>query len=456
MTAQLANLWRWVQGLYSRYSRFALRRPVVCLWVLLAICVPAMVLDAQFFQSIRTGLQDLLPANAASVKSIDAIHARLGGESHLTVIAQSDDPARNRSFIKELGQDLTARHLPVIRLVQWNVDEERRWVSDHGAMLLPQDDFDRLASLLDAEIHSQKARHNPLAFDLGGDSASAADPADQAKWDELEAELEKSGKAHDRFPNGYFETPDGKTVVMLIWLQGSELELGPAESLQNAVAAEVKTLLPRYPGIRIAYNGEVPNVIEEHYAILQDLSISSLLVFVLVGALIVFYFRSLRAVLAVVFALLPGLACTFAVGRLTSGSLNSNSVFLGSIIAGNGINYPLILLAYFRISPRSLSPAGAYLPGRATGPARHARCGRDRFGCLCRPGGRPLSRVLGVRLAGRLRDAHDLGLLLSHDADRDWPLPPASTRADGAIQDGSSFIASMRAAPVRAQPRRSS
>jgi predicted RND superfamily exporter protein len=361
MRVKRSRLWPWFEGSYARYSRFTLRHPLSCLGLLLLVCVPAFVLDARFFGSIRTGLQDLLPADAPSVRSMDAIHARLGGESHLTVIAQSDDAVRNRAFIKELAGSLDALKLPVIRLIQWNVDEERHWIADHAALLMPRADFDHLSERLDSEVHAQKLRRNPLALDLGDSPEAAGGPSNSAQWQDLEDQLDKSGKSQDRFPNGTIETPDGHTVVMLIWLRGSELELGPAETLEKAVAAQVGKLLPRYPGLKTAYNGEVPNLIEEHYAILQDLSLSSLLVFVLVGALIVFYFRSLRAVLAVVFALVPGLACTFAVGRLTSGSLNSNSVFLGSIIAGNGINYPLILLAYFQISPRALPRGAAYL-----------------------------------------------------------------------------------------------
>ena len=357
MRNRLAEFSQSMEGLYARYARLVIRRPLISLLILSAICVPAVVLDVQFFQSIRTGLQDLLPADAPSVRSIDTIHARIGGESQLTVIAQSDDAMKNRAFIKELAQTLAAKHLPSIRYIQWNVDEERHWVTDHGALLMPQADFDRFSAQLDSAVHAAKAHNNPLAFD----DASTASPSHREQWERLRDDLEKSGKARDRFPNGYFETPDGRTVVMLIWLQGSELELGPAEALHKAVASEVRDLLPRYPGVRAAYNGEVQNVIEEHYAIVQDLSLSSLLVFVLVGALIVLYFRSLRAVLAVTFALVPGLAVTFAVGRLTSGSLNSNSVFLGSIIAGNGINYPLILLAYFRMCPQTLPPAEAFL-----------------------------------------------------------------------------------------------
>src|ERR1700674_4288559 len=49
--------------------------------------------------------------------------------------------------------------------------------------------------------------------------------------------------------------------------------------------------------------------------------------------------------------LVPGLVFAFGIGRLIAGHLNSNTAFLGSIIAGNGINYPLIFLAYYRTRP---------------------------------------------------------------------------------------------------------
>src|SRR5262249_23740880 len=43
----------------------------------------------------------------------------------------------------------------------------------------------------------------------------------------------------------------------------------------------------------------------------------------------------------------------------TVSHINSNTAFLGSIIAGNGINYPLLFLAYYRICPPSLPLAAA-------------------------------------------------------------------------------------------------
>jgi predicted RND superfamily exporter protein len=100
--------------------------------------------------------------------------------------------------------------------------------------------------------------------------------------------------------------------------------------------------------LQVEYTGDVAHLIEEHDAILSDLSISSVLVFLLVSTLIIAYFRSARGVLVVLAGVVPGLLFTFAVGHLLVGHLNSNTAFLGSIIAGNGINYPLLFLAYYR------------------------------------------------------------------------------------------------------------
>jgi predicted RND superfamily exporter protein len=324
------------------------------------VCLPAVVADVQFFGRVRTGIADLLPKNTPSVTAIDTIHARLGGQSHLTVIAQSDDPQVNQRFIDELAERLQAAKLPEVRSIQANVRREREWLKDHGALLASPSQFARLRDALDSAVHAEKRKRNALLFEE--DEA----PAQENRWTTISTDLDQEEHQQDRFPSGYLETPDGKTVVMLIWLKGSDVDLDPAARLLSAVKGEVSAILPHYPRPPlIAYNGEVPNIVDEHDAVLADLSFSSLLVFVLVGGLIVLYFRSVRSVLAVVASLLPGLVCTFAIGRVTVGSLNSSSAFLGSIIAGNGINYPLLLLAYYRSQPAARSRQSAYLEAAA-------------------------------------------------------------------------------------------
>ena len=313
-------------------------------------CLPAIALTVLFFSDVRAGLEELLPRSAPSVRALETLHEHLGGKANLVVIAQSDKPEDNRGFITALTEALVKRNPPEARSIQGSVSAERKWIRDHAPMLLSDAEFERAMGEVDDAIESATARANPAFVSLDD---KPEDPA--TTWRRIEAKFEEEGRARDRFPAGFLESEGGRTVVLIIWLEGSETELQPAERLLHAVKEEVAKLAPRFPmdptgksGIKIGYQGEVPNLIEEHDAILADLSISTLLVFAMVGMLIVGYFRSLRAVAVVSLGLVPGILLTFALGRLTVGHLNSNTAFLGSIILGNGINYPLLFLAYFR------------------------------------------------------------------------------------------------------------
>jgi hypothetical protein len=329
-----------VSALYRRYVTAVCAHPRRAALVMLVLCIAPAVLTVRFFSDIRAGLQELLPSNAPSVRALDEIHARLGGQSHVTVIAGSPDRAENRRFIDALAARITARKLPEVRSLQGNVAAERAWARARVPLLLPRDRFDHLIDSIDGWIKAAKLKANPLYVDL--------DDEDHGKPNGLET-LRKEAADADRFPGGYLEMPDGTLVVLVIWLEGSEVDMEPSSRLMAAIEAEVAALAPGFsPRLHVAYNGEVPNLLEEHDAILADLSLSTAIVVLLVGALIIAYFRSARGVAAVIGALFPGLLATFAIGRLTVHSINSNTAFLGSIIAGNGINYPLLLLAYYR------------------------------------------------------------------------------------------------------------
>ncbi len=335
---------------YGRYIAVVCARPDRAALALGLLCLPALLLSISFFSHIEAGLQELLPPTAPSVRALNTLHTLVGGKSHLAIIAQSKDPTANQQFISELTERLQAAKLPEVRSIEGNVKRERAWLTRRAPLLIPQSDFRRLVSRFDEAVRTETQRRNPLQLDLGEDER--APPVD---WTAVEKEFDQALASEDRFPKGFLETPDGTLVVAIIWLAGSEVDLGPSERLMAGVQREVVALSPRFPGVQVSYNGEVPNLVEEHAAILADLSISSLFVVVLVGAFISLYFRSLRAVLTVVLVLAPGLLFSFALGRLTVGGLNSNTAFLGTIIAGNGINYPLLFLAYYRAEPKELS-----------------------------------------------------------------------------------------------------
>src|SRR6185436_3244856 len=106
------------------------------------------------------------------------------------------------------------------------------------------------------------------------------------------------------------------------------VDMGPSTRLLDAVKREVdglRTEFPTHTGkvrdpvlpadnettLQVEYTNDVANLIEEHDAILSDLSISSVLVFLLVSLLIIAYFRSAQKVLMVLAKVVPELLFTF-------------------------------------------------------------------------------------------------------------------------------------------------
>ncbi len=336
-------------------------RPGVAALILGLVCAFPLFLTVQFFSDVRAGLTELLPHDAPAVVALEKLHDRLGGQARLIVVVESPDGDTNRRFVRELGNRLEARHLPEARLIQLGCHDECKWVRDHALLLLPGERFAEILGQAEGAVRHAKLEANPLFVDLGDDDA-----APPQSWKELDEKLNKEITANDRFPTGFYETPGGKRVVIMILLGGSETELDPSLNLLNHVKEEVAALRPNYPpGLVVAYTAEVANLVEEHAAILSDISLSSALVFLLVGGVILLYFRSVRGLVAVLFALVPGLIFTFAIGRLSVHHLNSNTAFLGSIIAGNGINYPLLFLAYYRSRPQDEPrPVAIYKGGR--------------------------------------------------------------------------------------------
>jgi len=133
----------------------------------------------------------------------------------------------------------------------------------------------------------------------------------------LRRRLEREREGADRFPDGFIASPDGRTVIVRLTMAAGDTDADAARTLVGLVRAEVDRLKPNYRrDLAVVFNGDVPGLIEEQQAVIEDVSLSSLLVMILVGALIVGYYRSVRALAVVGLGLLPGVAVTFALARL--------------------------------------------------------------------------------------------------------------------------------------------
>src|SRR5262249_35330404 len=164
-----------------------------------------------------------------------------------------------------------------------------------------------------------------------------------------------------QFRQGYYQTPDGRLLGMII----RPPEAGTGYSFQKAlwdrVKKEVSHLNPHAydPTMQVGYDGEVASIVEEQEALVADLASSTAVVLIFVLLALWIYYRRWGAIGAIVGSLACGCAVTFGIGYFLVGHLDANTAFLGSIVVGNGINVAIIVCARYVEERRDGLPVDA-------------------------------------------------------------------------------------------------
>ena len=283
----------------------------------------------------------LLPDRQPSVLALRKLTARKPSSAVIEIGVASSTPEATRRFASDLARALREK-LPPELLSEVDEDdaEIRRFIWEHRHLYAPVAD---LQTALDG-VQDVISRRGPFALDLD----DAPDPrAATPGLDELRGKLDKVRKDFEREP-GY--VGEGGKLRMLV-LRCRFGDTDPEKGLRTleAVRAIVAGLGPDRLAVpvEVGYAGDPVSGAREHDIVLNDVVKSTVLCLLLVSAAIFAYFRAVRAVLALCVTL--GIACctTFGFTWLWIGHLNTSTAFLGSVVAGNGINFGIILMARY-------------------------------------------------------------------------------------------------------------
>ena len=127
-------------------------------------------------------------------------------------------------------------------------------------------------------------------------------------------------------------------------------------------AADEKAAVKRYhPQMLVGFAGDIPNAKAEKESIVDEAIWATIVALVCVALGIVVYFRSVAALLIVLLPVAVGIGAAYAFATVHFGYVNTAGAFLGAIIVGNGINYPIVLLARYREFKKRMPPSEARL-----------------------------------------------------------------------------------------------
>ena len=334
--------------LFRRYIAFVARYPGLLLLGFLAITGLTLIPISQL--ELHTDLAELLPDDHPAVQALRRVGPRQISSTNLVVILESPDAAANRRLAEALRPDLTKLIGSVFSEIQWRPDTE---VPDYAAkwqwLYASLTDLGSAETLLDRLI---ARRTSPLVVDLEGDPEAEL-KALRTKLNQALPPRNDSTYFEFQPPNdpAYKHYPDKNLhyLGIMLWRRGDGLATTGDQQTISLVEKLIASKNPQqfHPQMSIEYSGGIAMAIDEHKAVQEDLTKATGVCVFLVLLAIYLYFRRV-AVLAVVGApAVLGVLLALAMSRYTIHYLNANTAFLISIILGNGINSPIILLARY-------------------------------------------------------------------------------------------------------------
>jgi predicted RND superfamily exporter protein len=325
-----------------------------------ALVVLASAYLIAFRLPIRADFAALLPSDTASVRDLARLERRVVAQDTVLVVVVSPDPARRAGAAAAIAA--RARELPASLVSQVEDDDAalRRFLREHRHLLVPLAELERARDALAERVRTAKLEANPFYVQLDDDAGDAEPGADlRREWREATARLDRSG----------FVARDGASQLVVVRSAFSRTDVARAEHLVSALRAIRADVLRAEPGTEIGIAGGVVSTLNQHAALRRGVILSALIAALLVPAVIVLFFRSAR-LFAILFAVtVVGTGAALGLAALTVGHLNAATAFLGAIVAGNGVNYGIFLIARYN-ALRPQHPPEAAMALAVAGTAR--------------------------------------------------------------------------------------
>ena len=335
----------------SRLTRWQSQRPWLFLVSGFALCAVATVGALQL--RLQTGFESLLPESRASVQELKRVSKLTSGISTVYVVLEAG-PGTPVSALRAAGDalvpELNALGAPWVGHAEDGVQASMAFLLPRAGLFLEQDRLQKIADDVEQKYARAVGSATGLFVDLEDDGAASADGGvAQIDFSELRQSLKGEGLDPDRYPDGYYQSHDGKALVVLVRskVANGDFDTG-IEALERIRGVVAKVDVTRFdPNIKVGYAGDLTTGVSEFKAINADLTEVGISGVVLIGAVVLLYYMRARMLGLLLLTMGVGVSWTFGVTQLTVGRLNIATGFLFSIIAGNGINFAIIYMARY-------------------------------------------------------------------------------------------------------------
>ncbi len=318
----------------------------------------------KLFSNLRTELEELLPTDSRSVLDLSSIQSRLESTNNLEIVIISSNKIASKKLVDDLALQLEKVPKSIVSSVEYKIDTILQFFQSRRALFIDNEDLLKIKNYIKAKVHYESQLYNPLTF---LENLSLKEP--KLNFDLFQRKYSSRTDNYTHFPGGYYASADERIRVVVVNLPANAGGISSAKRLRATVDSIILGLNPKNysSDLEIHFTGGVQDLLEEHEALIEDLTLSTIVVCLLVGLAMLIYFKSVISTASLIFSLMVGVIWTFGLGFFEIGYLNANTAFMASIVIGNGINFGIILLARYieerrknKGVPRSLAIALKY------------------------------------------------------------------------------------------------
>jgi hypothetical protein len=333
------------------------KRPSIPLFVAGVLTLISIALATRLH--ILTGFESLLPESRPSVLELNRVAERTAGVSTFFIVLQGapETPTQElRKAADALVPEIEKIGPPWVGSVESGVHEALRYLGPRAGLFADQQKLEKLRDDVVARFEYEVNKATGALID-------DSEPPPEINEAGLRDAFGLKDVDESRYPDGYYQAKDGKTVVVALRSKvlGSDFNNG-SEAIRR-ISEVVKRVNPAsfHPGITYGFAGDLQTGISEYTAINNDLTEVGFTGALLITAVVFAYYLRLRTLFTMLITVGTGVAWTFGVTQLVIGNLNMATGFLFTIVAGNGINFGIIYMARYLEARRAGEDIGRAL-----------------------------------------------------------------------------------------------
>lgn len=327
---------------FYRLAEYQIRHPWIVLGIAALLVAGSLMLASRL--KIQPGFESLLPQDRSSVRELERVQQRTTGVSTVFVVLEGDDTEAMRKAADTIVREVEKVGRPWVGSAESGVHDSLAYLEPRAGLFADLEQLSELHDKIEERYQWEVGKATGATLDMEeGYEPPDLDP------DTLKKDFGIADQDVERYPDGYYQSKDGKVVVVAIrsGVLNTDYEAG------NQAITKIREVVERvdpdsfHPSIAYGLSGDLVTGIAEYNAVGEDLMDVGILGGTLIVGVVFLYYLRLRTLWSMLLTIGIGVSMCFAFASVFVGHLTMATGFLFSIIAGNGINPGIIYMARY-------------------------------------------------------------------------------------------------------------